>query len=511
MADQALTFNEYPFLKELGLQEENFGVYNGQWMGNGPVITAINPSTGKAIARVKGASTEDYEKCIQSMLAAKQKWQATPMPVRGEIVRQIGDELRKKKDALGKLISLEMGKINAEGAGEVQEFIDICDYAVGLSRTISGTIYPSERVNHHLMEVWNPLGLVGIITAFNFPCAVFGWNAAISLVCGNTQIWKGATSTCLVTLATTKIVADVLERNGLPGGISTTVIGAGATVGEVIIQDPRLHLISFTGSTKIGRRISEAVNKRFGKTILELGGNNAIIMMDDANLEMALPSTLFAAVGTCGQRCTSARRVIIHEKIYDTVVAKLLKAYEQITIGDPLKAGTLCGPLHTKAAVKEYTEGLVTIKAQGGKILTGGATVDGAGNFVKPTLVEINHDAAIVKEELFVPILYLLKCKDLDEAIAINNEVPQGLSSSLFTNNQQSIFKWMGPFGSDCGLINVNVPTNGAEIGLAFGGEKETGTGRESGSDSWKQYMRRGSVTLNHGSDVPLAQGIKFG
>lgn len=435
------------------------------------------------------------------------------MPVRGEIVRQIGDELRKKKEALGKLVSLEMGKILPEGAGEVQEFIDICDYAVGLSRTINGLVYPSERKKHMLMEVWNPLGMVGIITAFNFPCAVFGWNAAISLVAGNTQIWKGASSTCLVTLATTKIVAEVLERNKLPGGIATTVIGSGATVGEAMIQDHRLNLISFTGSTKIGRRISEAVNARFGRTILELGGNNAIIVMNDANLELAVPSALFAAVGTCGQRCTSARRLLIHEAVYDTVVERLKKGYAQIVgrTGNPLDEATLMGPLHTKAAVKEYEDGLKTITSQGGKILFGGkVTGTNGGHFVEPTLVEINHDAAIVKEELFVPILYAIKFRTFDEAVAINNEVPQGLSSSLFTNNQQHVFSWMSNIGSDCGIINVNVPTNGAEIGVAFGGEKETGSGRESGSDSWKQYMRRGSVTINYSSDLPLAQGIKF-
>lgn len=403
-----------------------------------------------------------------------------------------------------------MGKILAEGLGEVQEVIDICDYAVGLSRMINGSVLPSERPNHTLMEVWNPLGVIGIVTAFNFPMAVFGWNTAISLVCGNAQIWKGASSTSLCTIALSKVLERVLRNNGINPAVSSTVIGPGSTIGDKLVNDSRISLVSFTGSTSVGRGVSEKVHARFGRTILELGGNNAIVVMDDADLDLVIPATFFAAVGTCGQRCTTSRRLIVHEKVYDKVVSSLLKAYQQVKIGQPLEDGTLCGPLHTKNAVKEYADGIETIKSQGGKILHGGKVIEGPGNFVEPTLVEISKDAPITKEELFVPILYVIKTTSLEDAIEINNSVPQGLSSSLFTTNQKNVFTWLGPNGSDCGIINVNAPTNGAEIGGAFGGEKETGGGRESGSDSWKQYMRRGTVTVNHGDDIPLSQGIQF-
>jgi len=506
----ALTYNQYPFLKELGIEEENLGVYNGKWFGSGDSYVTYNPTDNKPIARIKAGNKEDYEACIKAMQEAIPLWQSTPMPKRGELVRQIGEAMRRKKDALGRLISLEMGKILAEGLGEVQEFIDICDYATGLSRTINGQVLPSERPGHFMMEQWHPLGMVGIITAFNFPCAVLGWNAAISLVCGNVEIWKGATTTSLITLAVTKIIAEVLERNNLPGGIATTICGPGRSIGELFINDHRLHLISFTGSTEIGKRISTAVHGRFGRTILELGGNNAVAVMDDADIDMAVRTILFGSVGTAGQRCTTSRRAILHEKIYDQVVEKLLHAYKSIRIGNPLTEGTLCGPLHTKSAVKEYEDGLKDILANGGKIIAGGKVVPGDGNFVEPTIVAINHDAPIVKTELFVPILYVMKCKDIHEAIQFNNEVPQGLSSSLFTQNPANIFAWTGPGGSDCGIVNVNVSTSGAEIGGAFGGEKETGGGRESGSDSWKQYMRRATTTLNYSKQLPLAQGIKF-
>lgn len=509
MATQ-LSFSEYPFLAELGLAEVNQGCYNGKWFGSGKEIIALNPTNNKPIAKIIGGTKEDYEVCLSSMVAAQKAWQLTPAPKRGEIVRQIGDAVRAKKTALGKLISLEMGKILAEGLGEVQEFIDICDYSTGLSRTFSGLVIPSERPGHFMMEQWHPLGMVGIITAFNFPLAVCGWNSAISLVCGNCQIWKGASTTSLVTVALTKMMAEVFERNNVPAGVFTTICGSGAVIGEFLISDKRLSLISFTGSTDIGRRISSVVHSRFGRTILELGGNNAVIVMDDANLDIALRGILFAAVGTAGQRCTTARRLILHEKIYDEVVSRLVSAYKQIKISDPLKEGTLCGPLHTKNSVKEYTEGLKKIQDQGGKILIGGKPLEGEGNFVEPTIVAINHDAPIVKEEIFAPILYAIKCNSLDQAIEYNNEVPQGLSSSLFTTNQSAVFQWTGPLGSDCGIVNVNIPTSGAEIGGAFGGEKETGGGRESGSDSWKQYMRRITCTVNYSKELPLAQGIDF-
>jgi len=358
--------------------------------------------------------------------------------------------------------------------------------------------------------VWNPLGNVGIITAFNFPCAVLGWNLAISLICGNCNVWKGASTTSLVTIATTRIIAEVLERNGLPAGILTTVIGSGRTVGERMLHDKRITLVSFTGSSEVGVHVSEVVHRRFGRTILELGGNNATIIMPDANMDMALRASVFGAVGTAGQRCTSLRRLLIHESVYDSFVASLVAAYKTIPIGDPLEAGTLMGPLHTTGALKEYEDGLAEIAKQGGKVLTGGKRRPGPGNFVEPTIVEIAPTAEIVKTELFVPILYVMKFATLEEAIELNNSVPQGLSSSLFTRDMRSVFKWVGPTGSDCGIVNVNAGTSGAEIGGAFGGEKDTGGGRESGSDSWKQYMRRATCTINYTDKLPLAQGVSF-
>lgn len=386
----------------------------------------------------------------------------------------------------------------------------MCDMAVGLSRQLEGKIFPSERPGHFMMETWNPLGIIGVITAFNFPIAVFGWNAALALIAGDIVVWKGASTTSLITIACTKIVHEVLERNGVPKAVVTMICGPGSSVGEHMIQDPRLKLVSFTGSTSIGRHVSEVVHRNFNRTILELGGNNAVIIMDDADLDLALRGAVFSAVGTAGQRCTSLRRLLIHSSVYDGFVERLTKAYSNVTIGNPLDEGVLMGPLHTASAVREYTEGLETIRAQGGRVIYGGEPVEGDGFFVKPTLVEIDHAADIVKEELFVPILYLIKFDTLEEAIAINNEVPQGLSSGMFTKNLQNMFEWVGPHGSDCGLVNVNIGPSGAEIGGAFGGEKETGGGRESGSDSWKQYMKRSTCTINYGKDLPLAQGIKF-
>jgi len=455
-------------------------------------------------------SNQDYEDCIAAMESEREKWMNTPAPARGEIVRQIGDEMRKMKEPLGKLVSLEKGKIVAEGLGEVQEVIDICDFALGLSRSLTGKVFPSERKDHTLLEVWNPLGNVGIITAFNFPVAVFGWNLALSLICGNVNLWKGSDTTPLVSVATTKIIERVFLNNKINPVISSMLIG-GATIGKLMTNDKRIPLISFTGSTRVGREISTGVSSRFGKTILELGGNNAIIVLDDADIELAIRAVLFASVGTAGQRCTTCRRLFLHEKIYDQFVARLIKTYNQVKIGDPLDSKTLIGPLHTQQSVKNYVEGVKKAQEQGGKILTGGKVLKREGNFVEPTIISISHDAPIVQHELFAPVLYVFKIKDLDEAIKLNNSVPQGLSSSLFTNNQKNVFKWIGPNGSDCGIININAPTNGAEIGGAFGGEKETGGGRESGSDSWKLYMRRGTVTINYGNELPLAQGITFG
>ena len=405
-----------------------------------------------------------------------------------------------------------MGKIKSEGLGEVQEFIDICDMAVGMSRTIAGQVLNSERPEHMMMECWNPVGIVGIITAFNFPVAVFGWNASLALICGDMVMWKPALTACLSTLEVAKIVTGVLEKNGFKN-VLTVCCGDGPDIGNALVMDPKISLVSFTGSTNVGRHVSAEVHRRFGKTILELGGNNATFVMPDSDLELAFQGSIFGAVGTCGQRCTTLRRLFIHEEIYDSFVDRMVKAYPKFNdrMGDPLDDNTLLGPLHMKRSVEEYQKGLLEIQKQGGKILYGGKVCeDREGNYVLPTIVEIAHDAPIVKTEIFAPILYVFKFKTIDEAIEWNNEVPQGLSSSLFTKNLQNLFQWMGPNGSDCGIVNCNIGTSGAEIGGAFGGEKETGGGRESGSDAWKQYMRRSTCTVNYGNALPLAQGVKF-
>eukprot|EP00356_Strombidium_inclinatum_P003732 CAMPEP_0170491078 /NCGR_PEP_ID=MMETSP0208-20121228/10331_1 /TAXON_ID=197538 /ORGANISM="Strombidium inclinatum, Strain S3" /LENGTH=496 /DNA_ID=CAMNT_0010766585 /DNA_START=54 /DNA_END=1544 /DNA_ORIENTATION=+ len=494
------------------MSENNIGCYHdGKWETNGGK-EQINmcPTTGKPISKTQFGSVADYHACIESLKKDKVRWAKLPAPQRGEIVRQIGDELRKHKDALGAALSVEMGKIKSEGAGEVQEFIDICDMATGLSRTISGSVIPSERPDHFMMEQWNPLGIVGVITAFNFPIAVCGWNAAIALITGNVVMWKPAPTACLSSIGTMKLMAKVLERNGFKNVMAMCC--GDADVGDALVKDENVALVSFTGSTKVGRYVSTEVHKRFGKTILELGGNNATIVMPDCDQELAFQASIFGAVGTCGQRCTSQRRTFIHESIYDKFVERMVKAYPKFNerMGDPLDDNTLMGPLHNQLAIDNYLEGVKKIKEQGGKILYGGERVDRPGNFVLPTLAEINHDADIVQNEIFGPILYVFKFKELDEVIAYNNEVPQGLSSALFTKNIQNYFKWVGPGGSDCGIVNCNIGTSGAEIGGAFGGEKETGGGREAGSDAWKQYMRRSTCTCNFGTALPLAQGVKF-
>jgi len=501
---------DYAFLKELGLQQDNHGVYNGKWSGSGDWVTSTSPINNENIARVKEGNVSDLDETIGCAVDAWKTWREVPAPQRGEIVRQIGQHLREKIVPLGKLVSLEMGKIIPEGIGEVQEYVDICDYAVGLSRMLPGKVIPSERPNHALLEQWNPLGLIGIITAFNFPVAVSGWNTALSLVCGNTQIWKGAPSTPLVSVAVTKILQEVLEANNLPGSICSLVQG-GTDVGKKMATDENVKLLSFTGSTKVGREVALQVHSRFGKCLLELGGNNAIIALDDADLDLVVPATLFAAVGTAGQRCTTTRRLILHEAIHDQVLERLVKAYKQIKIGNPLQDGVLCGPLHSQQAVDGYVNAIAQAQQQGGKLLCGGNVLEGVGNYVEPAIIcDIAHDAAVVHTETFAPILYVLKCSSYEEAVAWNNEVDQGLSSSLFTKDLGRIFSWLGPAGSDCGIVNVNIPTSGAEIGGAFGGEKHTGGGRESGSDAWKQYMRRSTCTINHSKELPLAQGIKF-
>ncbi|KAF2356056.1 Aldehyde dehydrogenase domain [Trinorchestia longiramus] len=503
---------KYSFLKELGLQEENKGVYNGSWIGNGEVVTSVCPANARPIAKVVQGNMADYDAAVLAAQDAWQTWADMTAPARGEIVRQIGEALRAKLVPLGKLVSLEMGKILPEGIGEVQEYVDICDYAVGLSRSIGGSVFPSERPGHALMEMYNPLGVLGIISAFNFPIAVYGWNSAIAMVCGDTMVWKGAPSTPLVSVATTRVVSEVLTRNGVPGAVTSLCCG-GAEVGSAMARDSRLPLVSFTGSTSVGQQVGVTVQERFGRHILELGGNNAILVDRDADVEMVVRATLFACAGTAGQRCTTTRRLIVHHSLFDEILSRLKKAYANFLskAGDPLDEGVLYGPMHSQRGVDEYMATLQTIKELGGKIEIGGKRMDREGYFVEPTIVTgLPHDSAVVHKETFAPIVYLLSCPSFEDAILWNNEVKQGLSSSLFTQNLSNVFKWLGPKGSDCGIININIPTNGAEIGGAFGGNKATGGGRESGSDAWKQYMRRSTCTINYTKELPLAQGIKF-
>jgi len=502
--------SKYGFLKELELGKVNDGVYSGKWCANGQTVTSYCPSNGQAIAQVREGTLQDYDACIKATEDAWHVWADLPVPKRGEIVRQIGDALRQKLHPLGKLVSLEMGKILPEGIGEVQEYIDICDYAVGLSRMLPGQVIPSERPGHALLENWNPLGVIGIITAFNFPVAPYGWNNAIALACGDAMIWKGSPTTPLTSVAVIKILSKVFEANNLPGAICTLISG-GADIGAAMSADERVKLVSFTGSTATGRKVALAVQERFGKTVLELGGNNALIVADDADVNMVVPAALFACVGTAGQRCTTTRRLIVHESLYDDVLSRLKRAYGQVRMGDALDDGTLVGPLHGELSVNLYKQAIEDAVRLGGTIECGGKIVDRPGFYVEPTIVSgLPHDSELILRETFAPIVYIYKFKEVDEAIRYNNEAKQGLSSSLFTQNLGNIFKWMGPKGSDCGIVNINIPTSGAEIGGAFGGEKHTGGGRESGSDAWKQYMRRSTCTINYSKELPLAQGIKF-
>jgi aldehyde dehydrogenase (NAD+) len=432
-----------------------------------------------------------------------------PAPKRGEIVRQLGEELRRAKEPLGKLVSLEAGKILSEGLGEVQEMIDICDFAVGLSRQLYGLTMHSERPGHRMYEQWHPLGPVGIVSAFNFPVAVWAWNAAIAAVCGDTMIWKPSSKTPLTAVAVQTICNAVMERNGLTG-IFTLVIGRGSDVGERLIGDRRVPLISATGSCRMGRRIGEVVSQRLGRSLLELGGNNAIVVMDDANLDLALRAILFGAVGTAGQRCTSTRRLLLQKGIAPSLTRRLVKAYGQVRIGDPLDPQTLMGPLIDAGAVEDMKKALEAVKKEGGEVLCGGKALERPGHFVEPTIVKVEREMKTPHEETFAPILYVYEVEGLDEAIAIQNEVPQGLSSAIFTTSVIAAETFLSHRGSDCGIANVNIGTSGAEIGGAFGGEKDTGGGREAGSDSWKAYMRRQTCTLNWTSELPLAQGVKF-
>ena len=499
------------FLKELGIDKKNYGACIGgeDWIisKDAKKNDSINPATGEVIASVYQSTEDDYEKVMAAAEETFKEWKKVPAPVRGQLVRKLADALREKKDALGSLVTLEMGKIKQEGDGEVQEMIDVADFAVGQSRMLYGKTMHSERQDHRMYEQWHPLGILGVITAFNFPVAVWAWNACLAAICGDVTIWKPSSSTPLCAVAIQNICNNVLNEQGYKG-IFNTVIGSGSVVGEHMLNDKRVQLVSFTGSTKMGRHVSEVVSERFGKTILELGGNNAIIVDETADMDMVIPAIAFGAVGTAGQRCTSTRRIIVNESRYDELVKRLISAYKQVNIGDPLADETLMGPLVNENAVSDFQNALEILRESGGEILYGGETLE--GNFVQPTIVKAENHWDIVQEETFAPILYIIKYKTLDEAIAYHNDVPQGLSSSMFTLNIQNAETFLSSVGSDCGIANINIGTSGAEIGGAFGGEKETGGGRESGSDAWKQYMRRQTNTINWSKELPLAQGIKF-
>ncbi|MCR9133783.1 MAG: aldehyde dehydrogenase family protein [bacterium] len=498
------------FLKKLGIEGVNAGTSTGlQNLESKEVIASFTPVDGKKIANVSITTKEQYEQVVAKAQEAFLVWRAMPAPQRGEIVRQIGDKLREYKEPLGKLVTYEMGKIHQEGLGEVQEMIDICDFAVGLSRQLYGLTMHSERPQHRMYEQWHPIGIVGIISAFNFPVAVWSWNAMIAAACGDVMIWKGSEKTPLCGVAIQKIVAKVLRENNLPEGIFNLVTGD-REVGEWMTRDSRIPLISATGSIRMGKEVAKTVGGRLGKTILELGGNNAIIISENADIEMSIRATVFGAVGTCGQRCTSTRRLIIHESVYDQVKERLLGIYEKITIGDPLEPGTLVGPLIDEQAVETMQAALKQIEEEGGKVIYGGEVIEGDGHYVRPALAEVENHYKIVQDETFAPILYLMKYSTLEEAIALQNGVKQGLSSSMFTLNMREAENFLSAHGSDCGIANINIGTSGAEIGGAFGGEKETGGGRESGSDAWKAYMRRQTNTINWGDELPLAQGISF-
>jgi aldehyde dehydrogenase (NAD+) len=501
------------FLQQLNINATNQGVSTGtQWLeSKGVLIESYSPVDGKLIGNVVAADAASYQKIMATATKAFEEWRMVPAPKRGEIVRQIGDALREHKEPLGQLVSYEMGKSLQEGLGEVQEMIDICDFAVGLSRQLYGLTMHSERPLHRMYEQWHPLGVVGIISAFNFPVAVWAWNAALAWVCGNVCIWKPSEKTPLCGIAVQNIVAEVFKKNNVPEGVNCLVQGA-REVGEWMSNDTNIPLMSATGSTRMGKALSVAVAARLGKTILELGGNNAIIISKDADLDMALVGAVFGAVGTAGQRCTTTRRLIIHEDVYEVFKQKLVNAYKQIKIGNPLDATNHVGPLIDKDAVAMYLNAIEQGKQQGANFIVEGKVVDGfeSGCYVQPCIAEASNEMQIVQHETFAPILYLMKYKTIDEAIAMQNGVPQGLSSSMFTLNMREAELFLSHKGSDCGIANINIGTSGAEIGGAFGGEKETGGGRESGSDAWKAYMRRQTNTLNWGSTLPLAQGIKF-
>ncbi len=505
-----------PALERLGIQKINYGASTGaEWIEtNGEILDSYSSCDARLIASVKQGTWNDYETIMEKSMEAFKTWRMIPAPQRGDIVRQMGNEFRRHKEDLGRLVSYEMGKIYQEGLGEVQEMIDIADFALGISRQLYGSTMHSERIRHRMYDQYHPLGVVGVITAFNFPVAVWAWNAMLALVTGNTVIWKPSSKVPLCAVAIHNIIADVLKRNNVPEGVTSLIIGSSKHIGDNFLADKRVPLISCTGSTAVGRRVGRIVGERLGRSLLELGGNNAIVISEKANLDMALMATVFGAVGTAGQRCTSTRRLIIHESVYDQFKAQLINAYKQIRIGCPLDPDVLVGPLIDKGAVEAFKYAQEQLVKEGGSILFGGQVLEGpgyeSGCYVVPVLAEAENHFHIVQEETFAPILYLMKYKTMEEAIALHNAVPQGLSSSIFSTDMLETERFLSHEGSDCGIANVNIGTSGAEIGGAFGGEKDTGGGRESGSDAWKVYMRRQTNTINYSSELPFAQGIKF-
>jgi aldehyde dehydrogenase (NAD+) len=515
MSTIAQQFGMTEALEILGVKPLNEGTSTGnEWFSNGEIIESYSPVDGQLIGKVKTTTKEDYEKVMQAATSAFKTFRAMPAPQRGEIVRQFGNKLRELKEPLGKLVSYEMGKSLQEGYGEVQEMIDICDFAVGLSRQLNGQTIPSERPGHVMREQWHPIGVVGIISAFNFPVAVWSWNTALAWICGDVCVWKASEKAPLCSIACQNIIAGILKENNLPEGISC-IINGDYKVGEMMTTDTRIPLISATGSTRMGRIVGATVAQRFGKSLLELGGNNAIIITPTADLKVVVPGAVFGAVGTAGQRCTSTRRLIIHESVYDKVRDAIVGAYKQLTIGNPLDQKNHIGPLIDKDAVNTYLAAIEKAKAEGGKVLVDGGVLEGegyeSGCYVKPAIIEAENHFEIVQHETFAPVLYLMKYSgEVENAIELQNGVAQGLSSAIMTNEMKEAEKFLSFAGSDCGIANVNIGTSGAEIGGAFGGEKETGGGRESGSDSWKVYMRRQTNTVNYSDQLPLAQGIKF-
>ena len=513
-------------MTSLGIQERNLGGFCGEWMGSGPELAVSTPIDGSQLATVQQVTEGEYDAIVSRAQDAFLHWRTVPAPRRGELVRQIGDRLREVKAELGALVTLEMGKIRAEGEGEVQEMVDICDFATGLSRQLYGLTIASERQDHRMMEQWHPLGVVGVISAFNFPVAVWSWNAALACVCGDSVLWKPSSETPLTAIAVTKIAQAVCEENGVDAAIFSLAVGKGSTVGDRLLHDRRIPLVSATGSCTVGYRVGEVVGRRLGRTILELGGNNAIIVTAHADLDLTLPAILFGSVGTAGQRCTSTRRIIVHESVREELVERLTRAYEGVPVGNPLEAETLMGPLVNSGAVEDLRSAIARVRNEGGEILYGGESLEGpefpGGHYVRPCITSAKNSFAVVQEETFAPILYVIgygevsssrkkAVDELVEAMQLHNDVPQGLSSAIFTEHIREAEYFLSHRGSDCGIANVNIGTSGAEIGGAFGGEKETGGGRESGSDAWKAYMRRQTNTVNWSTELPLAQGIEFG